>query len=147
MASARNRIDQLKTLRELRRKAASQRAINAQAELRQCEAVLETARQHYSITVDSSRQTRLDRLEAIMSASQMHGIFQAMAVSAYELTQIEIDQARQVWRQAREIASQAAQRAEMAQKELAQSMQKEEKARNLSRNLQRLHQEASDRQS
>lgn len=104
----------------------------------------ETRRGEFESTVDNADSTRKRRLQAIFAAAESHGVHQAVAVAAYERTQDEINKARHAWRDARDEAVAARERAVMAQRELARAMQVEEKVRLLARNLlQRENEEAA----
>jgi hypothetical protein len=146
MPSAHHKIEQLRRVREVRRKGAQSRNAAARAELSRAEAEQERRRLAFVETVEYAGDARRKRLEAVFLAADRHGIHQAMAVGAYEITQAEIDVARQAWRAAREDTGQRILRAEMTQRELARSMQLEEKTRLLAGRLLQIGREAGTRQ-
>jgi hypothetical protein len=135
MSSTASKISKLFRLRTVRRKAAEQRAAAARHESAVADRRQEERRVEYVSTVDNAQSTRMRRMKAIFDASQAHGLHQASAVAAYEMTQQEINDARQSWRDARIDADMARMRSELAQRDLARAMQVEEKVKHLSRKL------------
>jgi hypothetical protein len=146
MASRTGKIDKLSQVRTVRRKSAEQRSMAARNAQRAAEHLQEERRVDFDETVDGAQATRRKRMEAIFAASSSHGLHQANAVAAYELTQQEINDAREAWRDARDLADAARRRAIVAQRELARAMQIEEKVKHLSRVLYQREKEVESRQ-
>jgi hypothetical protein len=146
MASRTSKIDKLSQVRTVRRKSAEQRSLAARNAQRKAEHLQEQRRTVFDETVDGAQATRRKRMEAIFAAGRSHGLHQANAVAAYELTQQEINEARDAWRHARAYAAAAKMRANMAQRELARAMQIEEKVKHLSRVLYQREKEVESRQ-
>ncbi len=146
MASRTTKIDKLSQVRTVRRKSAEQRNLAARNAQRAAELAQEQRRVEFDETIDGAQLTRRKRMEAIFAASNSHGLHQANAVAAYELTQQEINEAREAWREARDYADVARFRANLAQRELARAMQIEEKVKHLSRVLYQREKEVESRQ-
>jgi spore germination protein YaaH len=146
MASNTTKIDKLSQVRTVRRKSAEQRNLLARNAQRAAEHQQEQCRIDFDETVDGAQVTRRKRMEAIFAAANSHGLHQANAVAAYELTQQEINDAREAWRTARDYADLARMRANLAQRELARAMQIEEKVKHLSRILYQREKEVESRQ-
>ncbi|MCB1427802.1 MAG: hypothetical protein KDJ66_01590 [Nitratireductor sp.] len=141
------KIDRLLEVREVRRKS-SERRLMAARNAEEAARSLETGcKAFYGETVDTAAAVRQSRLEAIFAAEDRHGLHQSRAVSAYEATQQEIDQARQAWKAARAATAERERRTVLAQREMARFMQVEAKVRHLSRECSRLQLELANRQS
>jgi hypothetical protein len=146
MASKTSKIDKLSQVRTVRRKSAEQRSLAAKNAQRTAERLQEQRRVEFDDTVDGAQETRRKRMEAIFAAADSHGLHQANAVAAYEMTQQEINDAREAWRDARDFADAARMRAILAQRELARAMQIEEKVKHLSNVLYQRGKEVESRQ-
>lgn len=140
-------INKLMQLKLVRCRRAEAQANLARSEESRAEAALKAAAALYNAVIDNAARTRMVRLEEVFAARDLHPLHQAKAVAVYEMTQIEIGEARGAWRLSRENVVSTKECSAMAQSLLARRLRELDKIKNLRSGIERRMRETASRRA